>query len=59
VKVFIDNFVPSIDEAELKDGTMKLVNVAGKDVLLARIGDQVFVFQMYVHAEDVTFQRED
>lgn len=40
--MFIDNFVPSINEAELKDGTMKLVNVAGKDVLLARIGDQVF-----------------
>jgi nitrite reductase/ring-hydroxylating ferredoxin subunit len=38
----IDNFVPSIDETELKNGTMKLVNVAGKEILLARIGSEVF-----------------
>ena len=37
-----DNFVPAIDATELEDGSMKLVNVAGRDILLARIGDQVF-----------------
>lgn len=37
-----DNFVPALDEAELKDGSMKLVHVAGKDILLTRVGNQVF-----------------
>ena len=40
--MFIDNFVPSIDEKELKEGTMKMVQVAGRDILLARIGDAVY-----------------
>ena len=40
--MFIDNFMPSIDEADLKDGTMKMVNVSGKDILLARIGNEVY-----------------
>jgi 3-phenylpropionate/trans-cinnamate dioxygenase ferredoxin subunit len=37
-----DNFVPAIDKAELKDGTMKPVKIAGRAILLARIGAQVF-----------------
>ena len=40
--MFIDNFVPSIDETELKEGTMKMVTVSGKHILLARIGDEVY-----------------
>ena len=40
--MFIDNFVPSIDEADLKDGTMKMVTVSGKHILLARIGYAVY-----------------
>jgi len=36
--MFIDNFVPSIDETELKEGTMKMVTVSGKHILLARTG---------------------
>lgn len=37
-----DAFVSTINENELKDGSMKLVNVAGKDILLARHGNQVY-----------------
>lgn len=37
-----DVFVPAIGEDELKDGLMKLVNVAGRGILLARHGDQVY-----------------
>ena len=40
--MFIDNFVPAINESELKEGTMKLVNVASKEILLARIGNEVY-----------------
>ena len=40
--MFIDNFVPSINETDLKDGTMKMVTVSGKHILLARIGDEVY-----------------
>ena len=40
--MFIDNFVPSIDEINLKDRTMKMVTVSGKHILLARIGDDVY-----------------
>lgn len=36
-----DDFVPAISEAELKDGSMKLVNVASRSILLARYADQV------------------
>ncbi|MEJ5328060.1 MAG: Rieske (2Fe-2S) protein [Candidatus Bathyarchaeia archaeon] len=36
------DFVPAISEAELKAGSMKLVNVAGRNILLARYGDQVY-----------------
>lgn len=41
-KLSKDNFVPSIQETELQNGSMKLVNVAGQEILLARIGDEVF-----------------
>ena len=40
--MFVDNFIPALDETELKDGTMKLVNVAGKEILLVRINNEVF-----------------
>jgi len=40
--MFINNFVSTIDETELKDGTMKLVNITGKDILLTRIGNEVY-----------------
>lgn len=37
-----DDFVPAISEGELKEGSMKLVNVAGKSILLARRHGQVY-----------------
>ena len=37
-----DDFVEAISEGELKDGSMKLVNVAGRGILLARRGDNVY-----------------
>ena len=37
-----DTFVPAIGEDELKAGTMKLVTVAGRSILLARYGDQFY-----------------
>ena len=40
--MFIDNFVPSIDETELKEGTMKMVTVSGKHILLARIDNEIY-----------------
>jgi len=40
--MFIDNFVPSIDETELKNKTMKMVTVTGKHVLLARIDNEIY-----------------
>ncbi len=40
--MLIDNFIPTINETELKDRTMKMVNVAGKDILLARINNEVY-----------------
>jgi 3-phenylpropionate/trans-cinnamate dioxygenase ferredoxin subunit len=36
------DFVPAISDAELKDGSMKLVNVAGRGILLARYAGQVY-----------------
>ncbi len=36
------DFVPVIGESELRGGSMKLVNVAGRSLLLARYGDQVY-----------------
>ena len=52
-----DNFVPAIDATELEDGSMKLVNVAGKDILLARIGDQVFGVSNICPCGGVFFQK--
>ena len=40
--MLIDNFIPTINETELKDRTMKMVKVAGKDILLARINNEVY-----------------
>lgn len=37
-----DDFVPAIGEGELKEGSMKLVNVAGRSILLARQNGQVY-----------------
>jgi len=37
-----DSFVPAANENDLKDGSMKLYNVSGRSILLARRGDQVY-----------------
>ena len=37
-----DAFVPSVSADELKAGSTKLVTVAGRSILLARHGDQVY-----------------
>lgn len=36
------NFVQAGKTGELKDGTMKAVNVAGREILLARVGDKYY-----------------
>ena len=37
-----DNFVVALDENEIKEDSMKLVSVAGRDILLAKHAGQVF-----------------
>ncbi|MEM3000041.1 MAG: Rieske (2Fe-2S) protein [Candidatus Bathyarchaeia archaeon] len=37
-----EDFVPVISEGELKEGSMKLVNVVGRSILLARQRGQVY-----------------
>ncbi|MCW4045043.1 MAG: Rieske (2Fe-2S) protein [Candidatus Bathyarchaeota archaeon] len=37
-----DDFVEAIGEGELKEGSMKLVNVAGRGILLVRHGAEVY-----------------
>lgn len=37
-----DSFVFVANGNDLKDGSMKLYNVAGKNILLARFGDQIY-----------------
>jgi nitrite reductase/ring-hydroxylating ferredoxin subunit len=37
-----DNFVPCLNDDELKEGQMKRVQVSGRSILLARMGGQVF-----------------
>jgi nitrite reductase/ring-hydroxylating ferredoxin subunit len=37
-----DNFVPVLDEKELREGSMKLVNVEGTPVLLVKVSGQFF-----------------
>ncbi|MCX8150681.1 MAG: Rieske (2Fe-2S) protein [Candidatus Bathyarchaeota archaeon] len=37
-----DSFILVSNENELKNGSMKLFNVAGKNILLARFNDQIY-----------------
>ena len=37
-----NEFVPALDESELKEGSMKLVTVEGIPVLLVKVGGEIF-----------------
>jgi len=36
------DFIPAIDDAQVPDGSMKAVNLAGRNILLAKVKGQVF-----------------
>jgi hypothetical protein len=43
-----DDFIVAIDENEIKEDSMKLVNVAGQSILLAKHAGKFLVFQISV-----------